>query len=94
MTTIEKKIGTEAREEILKATDGYEPDKQIAKKISLLFELPSEPYYKLEDLVDSKKEVRNNPRVNMIAQSNFLFASQLPPAMMKSFQDPSKLLEN
>ncbi len=29
-----------------KATDGYEPDLQIAKQVALLFELPSEPYYK------------------------------------------------
>jgi len=36
---------------MLKATDGYEPDSEIAKKVALLFELPSEPYYKMEDLV-------------------------------------------
>ena len=47
LTTIERKLGTEAKDEISKATDGYEPDIEIAKKIALLFELPSEPYYKL-----------------------------------------------
>lgn len=56
LTTIEKKLGVEAKEEISKAIDGYEPDKEISKKVALLFELPLEPYYKLEDLVDSKKE--------------------------------------
>ena len=28
----------------------------MAKKVAMLFELPSEPYYKLEDLVETKKE--------------------------------------
>jgi hypothetical protein len=51
LATIEKKLGVEAKDEMLKATDGYEPDSEIAKKVALLFELPSEPYYKMEDLV-------------------------------------------
>jgi hypothetical protein len=37
MTTIEKKLGVEARDEISKATDGYEPDLEVAKKVAMLF---------------------------------------------------------
>jgi hypothetical protein len=40
-------LGVEAKDEILKATDGYEPDPEIARRVAMLFELPSEPYYKL-----------------------------------------------
>ena len=46
----------EAREEFSRAVDGYEVEKEMAKKVSLLFELPAEPYYKLEDLLEQKKE--------------------------------------
>ncbi len=37
LTMIEKKLGAEAKDEILKATDGYEPDPEIAKKVAMLF---------------------------------------------------------
>lgn len=55
-TIIERKVGMEAREEFSRAVDGYEVEKEMAKKVSLLFELPAEPYYKLEDLLEQKKE--------------------------------------
>ena len=83
----------EARDEIAKATDGYEPDKEIAKKVSLLFELPSEPYYKFEDLAESKKE-KNEIRLNMnfLGRTNDLFASQLASVMFKNIQESSSRL--
>jgi len=92
LTTIEKKLGAEARDEISKAIDGYEPDKEIAKKVALLFELPSEPYYKLEDLGDSKKESGGGRlNMNILNRPNDLFASQFASVMLKNLQDSSKI---
>ena len=87
MITIEKKLGSEARDEINKATDGYEPDKEIAKKVAMLFELPSEPYYKLEDLIDTKRENKLDPRQSFIARSNNLVVSQLASVMFKNINE-------
>lgn len=81
----------EARDEIAKATDGYEPDKEIAKKVSLLFELPSEPYYKFEDLAESKKE-KNEIRLNFLGRTKDLFASQFASVMFKNIQENSSRL--
>ncbi len=41
LSTIEKKLGADHKDEIVRATDGYEPDLEMAKRIALLFELPS-----------------------------------------------------
>jgi len=91
LTTIEKKLGTEARDEINKATDGYEPDKEIAKKVAMLFELPAEPYYKLEDLIDSKRENKTDPRQSLMARSNNLVVSQLASVMFKNINENASM---
>ena len=88
LTTIEKKLGGQARDEIAKATDGYEPDNEIAKKVSLLFELPSEPYYKLEDLAEQKKE-KNKFNINILGRGSDMFVSQLASVMLQNIQENS-----
>lgn len=93
LTTIEKKLGVESRDEMAKATDGYEPDKEISKRVALLFELPSEPYYKLEELIDQKKEGKTD-RINIYNKPNDLFVSQLASVMLKNLQESSSKYRN
>ena len=54
----------------------------------MLFELPLEPYYKLEDLVDAKKESKVE-RLTVMGRPNDLFASQLASMMLKNLQESS-----
>ena len=88
LTTIERKLGPDARDEMAKATDGYEPEKEIAKKIAMLFELPSEPYYKPEELGE-KKETRPEGRLGMgiLSRPSELFHSQLASIMLKNIDN-------
>lgn len=85
LTTIEKKLGSEYKDEILRATDGYEPDPIVAKKVALLFELPSEPYYKLEDLIESKKQ-KERGMVDIVKPMTAYFNAQVAALMMKNLQ--------
>ena len=87
LTTIERKLGVDARDEISKATDGYEPDKEIAKKVSMLFEMPSEPYYKLEDLLEEKRVSKPEMKTTFLTRPNNLMVSQLASVMMKNIPD-------
>ena len=84
-STVEKKLGSEYKDEIVRATDGYEPDPVVAKRVALLFELPSEPYYSLEELMESKKERERG--VPEMAKPIAYFNSQLASLMMKNLQD-------
>ena len=87
-STIEKKLGSEYKDEIFRATDGYEPDPIVAKRVALQFELPSEPYYSLEELMDSKKEKERVPEAKPIAYFN----AQLASLMMKNLQESASKL--
>jgi hypothetical protein len=93
LATIEKKLGVDAKEEMLKATDGYEPDAEIAKKVALLFELPSEPYYKMEDLVEKKPEIKVDRLIglNIISKPNAMLSAQLASMMLKNLQESSSI---
>ena len=92
LTTIERKLGTEAKDEISKSTDGYEPDIEIAKKIALLFELPSEAYYKAEELTDKiENKSENKLAMRIMNRPSDLFHSQLASVMLKNLENSRNL---
>jgi len=56
----------------------------------MLFDLPSEPYYKLEDLVDTRRD-RLDPRHSFMARSNNLVVSQLASVMFKNINENASI---
>jgi hypothetical protein len=60
----------------------------------MCFELPVEPYYKMEDLIAEKKDNKASRLLNMsslVGRPNDLFSSQFASVMMNNIQESSRM---
>jgi hypothetical protein len=55
---LEKALGAQVKDRVMRLTDGEEIDSELGQKLVLLFEMPTQPYY------DSK--ILESPKINII----------------------------
>jgi hypothetical protein len=54
---LEKALGSQAKDRVMRLTDGEEIDSELGQKLVLLFEMPTQPYY------ETKKET---PKISIV----------------------------